>query len=67
MSILEEVTAFHVILFPSVSGLRIAHVSLDRILDGLGFCLGFLDQGLELAQLPAFGFQFVHAHCVFLL
>ena len=29
--------------------------------------LGLLDQVLELAQLPALHFQFVGAHCVYLL
>lgn len=54
-------------VFPSPQFLRIAHVGLDRVLDGLGLLLGFLDQGLQLAQLPDLAFEFVIAHGMYLL
>lgn len=37
------------------------------LFDGLRLLLGFLDQALELAQIPALGLDFVHAHDVNLL
>ena len=66
VSILAVFTDFQVI-FPGLDGLLVPHVGLDRVLDGLRFCLGFLDQVLELAQLPTLHFQFVDTHCVYLL
>lgn len=52
-------------ILPRPHGLRIAHKRLNGILDPLGFLPGFLDQGLQLAQLPALGLQFVCTHyCV---
>ena len=55
------------LVLPGLDALRIAHSGLQGVLDGLGFRLGLLDQGLELAQLPDFRFHFVDAHCVGLL
>lgn len=40
--------------------LRIAHVGLDSVLDGLGLGGGFLNEGLELPQLPDLALDLVH-------
>ena len=42
-------------------------MGLDNIPDALGLCLGFLNQLLELAQLPDLHFQFGSTHGVDLL
>ena len=43
---------------------RIAHVSLDCVPDVLRLRLGFLDEGLQLAQLLDLALDFVDTHCV---
>ena len=68
VSILAVLTGFHVtVVLPGLNGLLCVHVGLDSIPDALGLRLGFLNQLLELAQLPYLHFQFVDAHAVYLL
>ena len=50
------------LVLPGIGRLRIAHVCLDGVLNCLRFCLGFLDQPLQLSKLLTFHFQFVDAH-----
>ena len=43
-------------------GLCVPHGGLERVFQGLGLLLGFLDQGLELAQLPGLTLHFLATH-----
>ena len=47
--------------------LAVAHRGLDGVPDGLGLCLGLLDEVLDLAQFPGFGLDLVDAHGLYLL
>ena len=54
-------------ILPGGHALRSAHSGLDCVPNGIGLRLCFVDQGLELPQLPALAFQFIDTHCAFLL
>ena len=58
--------------YPVLPGPQLVHPlggkrGFDAVLDGLRLLLGFLDQALELPQIPALALQFAHAHDVYLL
>ena len=55
VSILVEVTCFHVILYsPACTASESPINAFIASLMASALCLGFVNQGLELAQLPAF-------------
>lgn len=47
-------------------GVPVHHLGLDLVPDGLGFCLGFLDQSLQFLQLCDLSGDFDAAHNVYL-
>ena len=55
------------LILPGLDGLTIPHSGLDGVFQGFRLRLGLVNQGLQLAQLPRLGFQFVDTHGVFLL
>lgn len=52
------------LILPRPKLLSVTHVGLEKVLDCLGFCLGLLDQGLQLPQLLDLAGQFDCTHAV---